>query len=120
MEHANTPYVFGEHDCILFAANCVEAMTGVDLAADIRGRYKTEIGAARIIKNEGFTNLGDMIASRLPEVHLREVRRGDVVLCDGPMGEFAAMVVGKTCVGPGPKGMLHVPIQQAKRGYKVP
>ncbi|MEL6754937.1 MAG: hypothetical protein AAFP81_00765 [Pseudomonadota bacterium] len=115
----NTPYEFGEHDCILFAANCVLAMTGRDLADDIRGRYKTEIGAARIIKNEGFSSLGDMIADRLPEIELREVGRGDVVLCDGPYGEFAAMVVGKTCVSPGRNGMIHIPVSQAKRGYRV-
>lgn len=115
----NVPYEFGEHDCILFAANCVMAMTGEDPADDIRGRYKTEIGAARIIKNSGFKSLGDMIADRLPEVAMDQVRRGDVVLCNGPHGEFAAMVVGKTCVGPGRDGMLHIPLSQALRGYRV-
>jgi hypothetical protein len=94
-------------------------MTGRDLAHDIRGRYKTEIGAARIIKDEGFECLGDMIADRVPEVDLKNIRRGDVVLCDGPHGEFAAMVVGKTCVGPSRDGLLHVPLSQALRGYRV-
>jgi len=119
IRHSQTPYEFGEHDCILFAANCVLAMTGRDPAEDIRGRYKTEIGAARIIKNAGFENLGDMIADRLPEIKPTEARRGDVVLCDGPDGEFAAMVVGKTCVGPGRDGLLHVPLSQALRAYRV-
>lgn len=119
IRHAMTPYEYGEHDCILFAANCVLAMTGIDHAEDIRGRYSNALEAAKIIKSNGFDSLGDMIASRLPEIEVREVGRGDVVLCDGPMGEFAAMVVGKTCAGPGPNGLVHVPKSQALRGFRV-
>lgn len=33
------PFGYGSHDCALFAAGAVQAMTGVDLAADFRGRY---------------------------------------------------------------------------------
>lgn len=33
------PFAYGSHDCALFAAGAVLAMTGVDLAADFRGRY---------------------------------------------------------------------------------
>lgn len=33
------PFAYGQHDCALFAAGAVEAMTGVDLAADFRGHY---------------------------------------------------------------------------------
>lgn len=33
------PFAYGTHDCALFAAGAVEAMTGHDLAAEFRGRY---------------------------------------------------------------------------------
>lgn len=33
------PFAYGAHDCALFAAAAVLAMTGTDLAADYRGRY---------------------------------------------------------------------------------
>lgn len=35
------PFAYGTHDCTLFAAGAVEAMTGVDLAVDFRGRYRS-------------------------------------------------------------------------------
>ena len=33
------PFAYGSHDCALFSAGAVQAMTGVDLAEDYRGRY---------------------------------------------------------------------------------
>ena len=33
------PFGYGSHDCALFAAGAVMAMTGTDLASDYRGRY---------------------------------------------------------------------------------
>ena len=35
------PFAYGAHDCALFAADAVRAMTGTDLAAEFRGRYAT-------------------------------------------------------------------------------
>lgn len=43
----------GARDCMLFPADWVLAVTGRDPAAKWRGHYKTEIGAARIIRREG-------------------------------------------------------------------
>lgn len=42
-----TPFAYGSHDCALFAAGAVEAMTGTDLAAGWRGIYRTLAGASR-------------------------------------------------------------------------
>lgn len=33
------PFAYGTHDCALFAAGAVQAMTGHDLAAEFRGQY---------------------------------------------------------------------------------
>lgn len=41
------PFSWGEHDCCLFAADCVQAVTGVDVAADFRGTYTTPLGAKK-------------------------------------------------------------------------
>ncbi len=45
------PFSWGEFDCCLFAADCCIAICGVDPAAEYRGRYTTEIGAKRVLRN---------------------------------------------------------------------
>ena len=47
------PFRWGKNDCCLFAADAIESMTGVDLAREFRGTYKTELGAMRHLLKEG-------------------------------------------------------------------
>nr|WP_238149160.1 hypothetical protein [Arsenophonus endosymbiont of Aleurodicus floccissimus] len=46
------PFSWGEHDCCLFAADCVIAVCGFDLCLEIRGRYRSKAGALRVLKNQ--------------------------------------------------------------------
>ena len=50
---AARPFQWGELDCALFAAGWAMQMTGIDPAADWRGKYSTEQGCARILKRHG-------------------------------------------------------------------
>lgn len=43
------PFAWGAHDCALLVADAAEALTGVDPAADLRGRYSSEGGAHRLL-----------------------------------------------------------------------
>jgi hypothetical protein len=36
------PHEFGRMDCTMWAAQWIQQQTGVDLAADWRGQYRTE------------------------------------------------------------------------------
>lgn len=119
IERSVSVHEWGVHDCVIFGADAVLAMTGDDVASDVRGQYDGPISAARIIKKNGFDSLGDMIAARLPEIDVALAQRGDAVLCDGEDGEFVAIVNGHTCVGPSRFGLVHVPIKSATRAFKV-
>lgn len=44
------PFAYGQHDCALFAAGAVEAMTGTDLAAEYRGRYGSLKEGLKLVK----------------------------------------------------------------------
>jgi hypothetical protein len=44
------PFAFGQHDCALFAAGAVEAMTGVDLAEGYRGRYDSLKAGLKLVR----------------------------------------------------------------------
>jgi len=43
------PFEWGTHDCCLWAADAVQALTGRDPAAQWRGTYSSELGAFRIV-----------------------------------------------------------------------
>ena len=60
---ADRPLVPGEHDCALFAAGAVEAMTGVDLAAEWRGTYESLPKGMRRLKSAGHRDLASLLAS---------------------------------------------------------
>ncbi|MGF7180380.1 DUF6950 family protein [Tunturiibacter psychrotolerans] len=51
LESAGEPFKWGSNDCCLYAANAILACTGVDIASDFRGIYKSEFGALRAIKD---------------------------------------------------------------------
>jgi hypothetical protein len=117
--HMRTPYQWGQHDCALFAAGAVEAITGEDFAAEFRGTYEDEDGARRLLTSLGCEDVGDLASRYLPEIMPAEARRGDVVMIDGQLGPFLAIVDGRTAVGPSARGLTHTPIEMASRAWGV-
>lgn len=85
------PWDWGKTDCCMFYANVVKQVTGQDLAKKYRGKYKTELGAARLIKKFGSIEglLSDIFG---PPVS--PCQRFASVL-DPVIAEFA----GRECVG---------------------
>ena len=79
-ERRAASFAWGAHDCCLFAADGVRATTGADPAADLRGRYRTALGAARLIRRR-FAGDIEAIPSALgfAEIPPALARRGDVV-----------------------------------------
>ena len=88
------PMAWGASDCVLFAAGGIEAVTGVDLAADWRGTYATAEEAARVLRSLGcrtVAELADLYLSR----HDRpaQARPGDIVLIEeGALGSLGISV----------------------------
>lgn len=74
------PFAWGRHDCALFLAGAVEAMTGEDYAAPFRGRYKTPLGAQRVLRKEGFESLAAVASAHLKEIPPAAARVGDGAL----------------------------------------
>lgn len=79
-----TPFAYGRHDCCIFAADCVEALTGIDLAADWRGKYDDEIGGMKLA---GVRSLEQLASRYFAAVHPAYAHRGDLALA--PVGETA-------------------------------
>src|ERR1700735_5391711 len=86
---ANEPFAWGAQDCALFAADGVLAITGVDIAADFRGKYDDEASAFAAIKTiAGGSTVEDAAVycatkHGLPEwSHPLRAQRGDLVVLE--------------------------------------
>ncbi|WP_295560634.1 hypothetical protein [uncultured Sphingomonas sp.] len=112
-------FVWGRLDCALFAAGAVEAMTGVDPAADFRGRYSTPNGAVRALRRYGAGTLEATIAARFGEIRTAFARRGDLVLVDGMVGVCVgadAVFIGET---DGEAGLVRFPRTSWQKAWAV-
>lgn len=77
---AARPFAWGSHDCCLFAARCVEAMTGEHPMPDAVGAYKTKTGAYRWLKRE-FGTVRQMLELLLDApCNPNFAKRGDLAL----------------------------------------
>lgn len=128
LSRRHTPFQYGGHDCSLFACDAVLAMTGVDIAADFRGRYTTKAGAYKVIrafvpsaKLENLAEERGREAGMLTYINVLSAQRGDVVLIETPT-ECALGVIGLDgrfayCVAE--VGYTKYPAQYWKRAWKV-
>ncbi len=80
------PHAWGTHDCALDAADAVLAQTGIDVAFEFRGKYRTAAGAERALRRFGAGTLEATIAAKFPDVATGFARRGDLALHDGALG----------------------------------
>lgn len=82
-EFLNTPenskFKWGENDCALFANNMlVQVYDFEDIALNFRGKYKTRLGATKLIFKLGFKSVID-----LPQQYLKckkEAKKGYIAL----------------------------------------
>lgn len=114
------PFVWGSHDCALFAAACIEAQTGVDLAADVRGQYSSALSALRLLRKQGHRTYGDFMAARLPEIAPAMARAGDVVTVKASRrGDALAVCVGHDLKLPSASGTAILKLTDAIRAFRV-
>lgn len=111
------PFEWGVQDCCLFVCDCIEAMTGHDPAADVRG-YSTDREAARLVRELGgmraigASRFGAEIAPAMAQV-------GDVglVLHDGR--ESLALCGGTHWVAPGVESLAVLPLRSALAAWRA-
>lgn len=117
-----TPFAWGTHDCgPSLAGRLVKALTGEDLAAEYAGTYTDPRGAVRIIREAGFSSLGEMVASMLPVGHPSEAQIGDIAAIkeDGPIGHVLGVVNGERIYVLTEKGIGTVDLLDAEMIFKV-
>lgn len=110
------PFEWEKNDCAIgLAGNIVFAITGVDVVAQYRGKYSSAESGYKLMKKSGFDNIGDMVASIIPEYPEGACRAkiGDIVAqkIDTPFGWALGVVNGErvfalTATGHGTQDLL--------------
>lgn len=110
----DVPFSWATHSCAGFAAGAVEAMTGeaVDLPTVTSARAAAELLAVRSLRDR----VGDAFG---PEIMPAFARRGDLVLVEIDGRESVAMCIGSDAAGPGPSGLVLVPMSSAIAAWRV-
>ena len=77
---ARDGFAYGQHDCALFAAGAVEAVTGIDPGAEFRGRYSTLKGGLKAVRKAGFSDHVDVMRAICPAISRPSVMVGDLAI----------------------------------------
>lgn len=99
------PFLWGEHDCCLFAADCAEAMTGDNFADGWRGTYDSETGAKKALLRGGGS-LEKVLSKYLDEVPVKMAQRGDVAVVENAGTRCAGVIYGGAVWVPGEEGLV--------------
>ena len=119
------PFAWGRHDCCLFAADCIEAMTGVDPAARLRG-YSDRRGAVAALRGFADGGLAGVMSAIAEELGAAEVepdfaRRGDAayVVQESGAGSFGIVLSEGVAVAGLPRGVAMLPRARVVRTWRV-
>jgi hypothetical protein len=111
------PFAWGEHDCCLFVCDAVQAITGHDPAADLRG-YRSEREAMRIIHAHG--GLRAIAQARAgAEVPVLAAQVGDVGLLPIEGRDTLALCGGAHWLAPGAQGLVALPLDAASNAWRA-
>jgi hypothetical protein len=115
-ERRRKPFEWGVNDCGLFAADCVLAMTGVDLAEKLRGKYRTEEGAAKALRRIGLGSHVQLAEENFREIPPMEATLGDIAIIEK---DSLGIVNGETVAVYSKKGIGFVPMSRILRAFRV-
>ncbi len=90
---ARTGFAFGQHDCALFAAGGVEAVTGDDPAHAWRGRYVSQAGGIRRLRRSGHDDHIAAARALFPKLHPSGAMLGDLAVVPSGDGLGAIGIV---------------------------
>lgn len=118
-ENANSKFEWGVHDCCLFSANCVLAITGTDYASSFRGTYSNERDAYRLIKQYGSIEALVTTLTGIKPVNGRYADVGDIVLVLQEGRELLAVCNGQTMFAPGANSLITLETKDVLKTWKV-
>jgi hypothetical protein len=116
LERFHVPFKWGENDCCLFAADCVNIITGHDPASDMRG-YTDQRGAVRILSEMGGVE-GVASARAGEEIAPALSQPGDIGLIHCEDRPTLAVCMGGHWIAPGELGLVTFLPDQVVRAWR--
>jgi hypothetical protein len=115
-----TPFVWGQSDCAIFAADAIQAMTGQDIASGYRGTYTDAKSATKALRKARYSDLAAMAAAHLEEVAPIMAQAGDIVAMQSPeTGWTLGVVIGERVIGRDLGGLVTVDRSAGERAFRV-
>jgi hypothetical protein len=75
-DNMHTPFEWGVFDCCVFASHCVYLQTGIDLYEPYRGKYDSELSAAKAQKKYGTIEV--KLDEHFERIEPATAQRGDI------------------------------------------
>ena len=115
---ADWPFVWGVNDCCTFAADAVQALTGVDVMGTLRQRYQSAFEALGLTQELG--GLRAAVTSVLGQpVDPAFCTVGDILLVMNDGRELVAVCNGATALAPGPRGLATITNPEVLAAWRV-
>ena len=111
-ERLELPFVWGSHDCILFAIGWLNLRSGKDWLADLP-TWSTAKEATRAVASVG--GLDTAFDARLKRINPNAAKDGDLAL----VGRTAFLFSGPHIVGPGHQGLVFIERTQACAAWSL-
>jgi len=106
----------GAHDCGMYVAGWVNALTGVDHGQQWRGQYRSMKGLDRLMAKSGFGSHVDYVSSLFPEVSPAMAQTGDLAVVEA---RALGIVASDRVFVLRPDGLGHVSRLRAERAFKI-
>jgi hypothetical protein len=117
---AAAPLEPGSHDCALFVAGAVCAMTGVDLAAPYRGRYDTFKTGFKLLTADGWPDAQAFLSAHFSPIHPALAHEGDIVVLRGGRRLALGLLQGEVIYVLQDRNLALRPRSAARSAYHVP
>lgn len=120
-------FKYGTFDCCLFTCDCIQAMTGHDMAEWFRGKYTNRKQSMELIKQRtGHTGVKAIAEYAAAECGMRSVpvlmaQRGDMVLVgDGPKAILGIVsLLGADIMCLNKTGIVRVALEHVTAAWRV-
>lgn len=119
-DYADRAFVPGEFDCSLFTADCIQIITGIDLAAPYRGAYSTVEEGLSLIQADGYADHVALAESHFPIERARlAARTGDIAVVRSRGAAGLGIVIGDRVAVVTERGLGHLPISRVEKVLQV-
>ena len=102
-------YEPSRHDCLLWPAEAVKAVTGKDHGRGHRGKYKSAASAYRYLQMLGFTSPEEYLDNLFDEKPVGFAQKGDLVLVRTDTGDNPGVCMGGFALVAGEEGLIRAP-----------